>query len=65
MHIFVNDCLLQNDLLLRHLNDENLLFTSLKEMSLFFDVIKEKRLEFSNKAPLKLYVSSEIIEVFF
>ena len=65
MHIFINDCLLQDDLLLRHLNDEDLLFTSLKEMSLFFDVIKEKRLEFNNKAPLKLYVSSEIIEAFF
>lgn len=66
MHIFINDCLLQNEnLLFRHLEDEDLFFDSLKKTSLFFDVIKKKRLEFSNKAPIKLYISSKVIDDFF
>ncbi|MDD4971047.1 MAG: hypothetical protein PHT07_16590 [Paludibacter sp.] len=65
MNVFINDCLLQNDLLERHLVDVNLFLSSIRDLSTFCDVIVSKRLEYNDQIPLKLYISESILSSLF
>jgi len=65
MNVFINDCLLQNDLLIRHLENEELLFNSIRNLCGFFNTIKEKKLEYNNQISIKIYLSSGILKSFF
>jgi len=65
MDVFINDCLFQDYLSIRHFDDQEKLHNSIRNLSELFNSIKSKRLEYSDNISLKFYASSIIIDHFF
>lgn len=65
MNVFINDCLLQGELLDRHLQDVDSLFESLKTLSEFTQVIQNKKLEYGGALSINLILSKSLLTDFF
>lgn len=65
MDVFINDCLLQGELLDRHLEDIDSFLDSLKKLSDFCEVIQNKKLEYNNQVVITLNLSKQLLNQLF